>query len=262
MNDIYKTVLEKIKDGKVDMKPRWHFVLKTVLSITAIVLVTLLTVYIFSFVFFFLQQSGVLFAAAFGFRGISFFVMSSPWLLIGAALLFVLLLSVFLTRFSFSYRRPLVYSFIGIVALALLGSFFIEHTTMHARLGSFAEREGVPVLAPLYRGAIEELPEGVHAGVITAINESGFILQTEEGRELQVVITPDTRLPHGLRFEVDDRVFVFTEDQGDTVDAFGVRPIKGPRRDRMMRFHSEEQFVPPMHESHTLPPDQMPEWGE
>lgn len=259
MKNIHDTILKKIHDGDVDMKPRWYFVLRSVLAITGVVLTALLTVYLFSFIFFFLDQSGVLFAPAFGFRGISFFVMSSPWILIGVSVVFVLLLFVFTTHYTFSYRRPLAYSFIAIVALALLGSYLIDRTTMHARLGSYMEREGVPVLGPLYRGAVHELPPGVHAGVIVEVTDIGFVLQTEEGSKVDVHVTEDTRSPRDMQFEVNNHVFVFGDEMAGAIEAFGVRPVEGPRRERLKRLHPEEQFIRPMYDEQNVPPEQLPQ---
>ena len=229
MNNLKNNILNKIKAGEIDMKPKWHFVLQAGLLLSGVVIVALLAVYLMSFVIFFLRQSGIGFAPRFGFRGISFFVMSSPWLLIGISTAFLALLHFLVKRYSFSYQRPLLYSMIGVVVFVLLGSWFIQQTPMHQRISSFMERNEVPVFAPLYRGAKYERPEGLVVGVITEVTDTGFSLESDRDGEVSVIITDDTRMKPGtvpMRGEV---VMVFGDRGGNTITAFGVRPQGGNR---------------------------------
>ena len=103
-------ILKKIKSGEVEMKPHWHFVLKSLLLLLGVIVISLLVVYILSFILFFLRQSGIGFVPLYGFRGVIIFVMNSPWLLIASVGALVVVLQLLVKKYSFSFRQPLLYS--------------------------------------------------------------------------------------------------------------------------------------------------------
>lgn len=229
MKNFKDNIINKIKTGEIDMKPRWHFVLKSLLLVSGLLTVALLVIYLLSFIFFALRQSGIAFAPLYGFKGVSLFVMSSPWLLIALAGVFVVLLYVLVTKYSFSYQKPLLYSMIGVILLVLVGSFVLQETGMHQRLQQYSERHNVPVFTPLYKGLKGERPDNVLQGTITELTSEGFILQVESGDRVIVVTTEETRQrPTDVRF-VGESVFVFGDREGETISAFGIRPIELPK---------------------------------
>ncbi len=224
MNNLQTNILQKIKAGEIDMKPKWHHILKAGLLLSGVVLVTILATYLLSFVFYFLHQSGIVFAPGFGFRGLSFFVISSPWLLIGTCVSFLILLYFLVKQYSFSYQRPLLYSMLGVVVFSLLGSWLIQQTTMHRRLGEYMDRHEVPVFSPLYRGALNDRPEGVVVGAITELTETGFLLESDGSTIIEVVVTEQTRMRPGTQPTIGETIMVFGDKEGDLIKAFGLRP--------------------------------------
>jgi hypothetical protein len=146
MNNLQKDILNKIKTGEIHMKPKWHFVLKGALWLTATIAVALMAVYLLSFVFFLMRESGLLFAPLFGWAGVVLFVVSSPWILIGVVGVFLGVLYLLVSHYSFSYQKPLVYSMIGSVLLVIALSSFIQATSFHGRAGDFVARPRVPGL--------------------------------------------------------------------------------------------------------------------
>lgn len=227
MKNLQNNILKKIKSGELDMKPRWHFALKGLLLVLGVVLVTLIGIYLLSFVMFTLRQSGVGFIPLYGFRGLSQFVMSSPWLLIALAGAFVVLLQILVSKYSFSYRRPLLYSMIGVVLLVLISSYAIEQTVMHQRLQQFSEQHNVPVFTPMYRGIQENRPDNIIFGTITDVTETGFVIDSDRGETLTIVVTNDTKQRPGTSYEPEGTISVFGERVGDTVTAIGIRPAPG-----------------------------------
>lgn len=216
--------MEKIKAGEIDMKPRWRFLLHTTLLLFGVIMATLLAIYFLSFVFFALRQSSIMFAPSFGFRGISFLVMSSPWLLIGTSAIFLALLYFLVLQYSFSYQRPLIYSMIAVTLVALSGSWLIQQTPMHERMGSFIERNNVPVLRPLYHDILENHPEGMLIGNISELTENGFLLLSDQNEEVEIIITNITRMKPDIQLQDGEKVMVFGERDGNKLEAFGIRP--------------------------------------
>ena len=123
-------MLDAIQSGDVKMEPKWHFVLKTTLLIIGGVLALLLVLYLASFVFFVLRQTGLWYAPTFGIAGWYSFFRSLPWILIIFLIVFMVILGVLVKRYSFVYERPAMYLFIGIVAFVALGGFLISATPL------------------------------------------------------------------------------------------------------------------------------------
>jgi hypothetical protein len=119
---------------------------------------------------------------------------------------------------------------IGVILLTLFGSFVLQETGMHQRLQQYSERHNVPVFTPLYRGLRDVNQDNVIQGTIIELNDEGFILQTETGDQVTVIVTSATKQrPSTTRF-VGEKVFVFGEREGDIIPAFGIRPVEGGKR--------------------------------
>lgn len=224
MSDFKKDILKKIKDGEIDMKPRWHFVLRSLLLILGIVTFVLLGIYILSFVFFFMQQSGVGFMPLYGFHGIIMFVVNSPWLLIVFAGSALVILQLLVHKYSFSYRQPMVYTVIGVIVLVLLGSYAIEKTLLHQRLQGFVEQNKIPVFGSLYRGIDDHRPKNIVIGTIEEINEGDLTIESEKDGMVQVFILDETSRHPGVLFEIGNNILVFGKREGSVIEAIGIRP--------------------------------------
>lgn len=252
MNDKKTTLRDKVLDaihsGRVKMRPRWHFVLKTILAISGTAIVLLALLYLASFILFILRQTGVWFVPAFGFRGVVTFLFSLPWLLILISVIFVVILEILVRRYAFAFRRPLLYSVLGIVLFVILGSFVVARTSFHRGVFRYAQSHQLPVAGPLYREFGMHRMRQVHPGTIRELTDQGFILENPSGETLVIVISPQTRLPFGFDFGEGDAVVVFGERDNDTVRAAGIRKIDEHVMDRVPRKPGMyRQFRPPMY---------------
>jgi hypothetical protein len=237
MPNLEDTIIGKIKAGELDMKPRWHFVLRAAFYAVATALVALTTIYLVSFIVFLLRQTGAWFALEFGIRGLGLFVLASPWLLIVLTALFLVLLYLLVKHYAFSYQRPLVYSMLGVVAVALVGGALIERTPMHERMQAISERHQVPGFMPLYQQVVERRPEAVTVGRVRAQTETGCQIVTRDGEVLTVVTTSRTRQKPTDACSANNTVVVLGSRQGDTITAVGLRVPpenwRGPRPPRV-----------------------------
>ena len=91
-------------------------------------------------------------------------------------------------HYSFSYRRPLLYTLIGVIALALLGAFAIERVAMHNVVGTLAEKHQVPLMAAMYEQTRNERPDGVTVGRVIIMQPQGFVLTNEYDEEITIVV--------------------------------------------------------------------------
>ena len=223
MNDFKKDILQKIKTGEVDMRPRWHFMLRSSLWILGTVIVGLVALYFISFVLFALRASGVGFIPLYGLRGLLEFVTSSPWVLILASGTFLVLLEVLVSRYAFTYKRPLLYSMIGFVAVALIGSFFIDRFLLHERLSEYTQQRNVPVLTELYKKAGADRPDTVLVGTVEMVTETGLVVVSDQGQRLEIIITEHTKQRSDTEYGVGSEVLVFGENRDGKIEAVGVR---------------------------------------
>jgi len=220
-------ILDAVKAGQVKMRPRWHFILQSILTVLGLVIGILAVMYLVSFAVFVLRQTGVLFVPSFGYRGYFVFLRSMPWLLILLAIFFVAILEILTRRYSFAYRRPLLYTIIGIVAFTFIGGALVGLTSFHGRLSHYAEQQEVPVASELYELFRGEQVVNVHRGTVTALFPQGFAMQNARSENLMVLVTPDTSFPTGNVFRVGDLVVVFGNRVGSIIHALGVRVING-----------------------------------
>lgn len=243
---IKNAVLRQIKSGKAAMRPKWHFVLKTILVSTGILIASFALLYLVSFIYFYLRQSGILFVPSFGPHGFGVFLLSLPWLLILVSIVFFITLEVLVKRYAFTYRKPLLYSLVGIIVFVAIGSFVLAHTHLHQGLFRHAEEGRLPIVGGLYRGYGMQKMEGVHAGMVSKITTDGFIMTNRRGDELKVVITAETKFPQNMDLQEEDKVVVLGERDGDTIVAVGVRTIADemhgfPRRESGGWLHAPKQ---------------------
>jgi len=218
-------IVETIKSGGVKMRPKWHFALKTILALTGAIILLLTLIYIASFAIFMLRQTGVLFAPTFGFRGGYVFLRSLPWLLISLLAVFIVILEILVRRYSFAYRRPLLYSVAGIAFLVIAGGYAVAITSFHGRMFRSAERGELPWAGGFYREYGHQRFRNIHKGAVEEVFENKLTIRSRRDETLSVVMTPETYFPSGPDFAVGDWVVVFGDRDDHTVRASGIRKI-------------------------------------
>lgn len=220
-------VFSKIERGEARMRTQRYFVFKGALMAVGAMLIVLTLLYLMSFILFVLRRTGAWFAPSFGLRGIGVFLVSLPWFLIVAAAVFIVLTEVFIQRYAFVYRKPILYSFIGIVVLVAGGGFLVSRTALHSGMLKYVEEHEVPLMAPLYRGyGMWHLPR-IHAGIVTAVNGEGFCLTNLSGETFTVLADEAARFPFAGQFLEGDDVVILGEWEGEVVRARSVQRIGG-----------------------------------
>jgi len=221
--------MEAIRKGRVHMRPRWHFLLLSALAIVGILILSFTLLYVSSLAVFLLRDSGAWFAPSLGARGWWVFVRSLPWILILLIVLFVVVLETLVRRYAFIYRKPLLTSVLGILALVFLGGFAIALTPLPRQMEDSARRgELPPPLNMMYGDPVRMPPPGdSYHGEIAAMMPGGFVIIDQDGDgTTTVLLTPRTRLPYGADFSVGERVIVIGDAVASgTVQAFGVQEI-------------------------------------
>ncbi|MBI5955140.1 MAG: hypothetical protein HY865_26080 [Chloroflexi bacterium] len=222
-NPATEKILEAINTGQIKKRPRWHFVLQAILTLSAVGMVLIVLLFLASFLFFVLLRTGVLLPPSdLGHIGLLLFVVALPQhlaLLFLLLIIFIIALQILVRRYSFSYRRPLFYSLLSIVLVTLIGGYAIARTPLHRFLIQDAARGPLPVIGEFYHEfkGLEFL--NIQAGTITEITENGFKLASMDEGTLTVIVTGDTRLWDDLGYAVGNKVVVVGERNNGTIKA-------------------------------------------
>lgn len=243
MKNLKEQVLERITKGEFSMRSKTHFFLRGALYILLACLVLVFTVYLFSLSIFILHARGAFLMGGFGMRGLYECIMALPLTLLVCALLAVGIAEILARHFSFSYRRPLLYSLgalLGVVSI-LSGLVYITHT--HERMRTFAETRHIPAIERLYKNVTEPPLRRGYPGIMKSTTTHGFILETFSGETLEVHLSPDTRMKDGALPAPNTEIFVGGERTGETINAFGVRTLdqKHPLHKKRMEKRDEKR---------------------
>ncbi|MEK7187905.1 MAG: hypothetical protein AAB691_03630 [Patescibacteria group bacterium] len=225
--NVQEVVLEQIKEHKVSMHSKSYFMLHAVLFGVGVTLIFLALIYLGSFIIFGLIQSGVWFVPTFGLRGWFIFFRSLPWILILLVFIFALVLEIMVRRYSFAYRRPLLYSMLGIVGLVILGGFCMSRFNVHRELWQYGRANRLPLVHGFYRQFGAPRFRDVHRGIVRMGEPSGFILENDEGETSTVMITPQTRFFRfrDYDFVASDTVIIYGDRDGRIIRAYGIKNI-------------------------------------
>ena len=210
------------------MRPRWQFVLRSVLIGLGGVFLALVAMYVLSFIFFVLYQTGAADALLLGPRGVRVFFVSLPWVLVVVGVLLLVSLEVVVKYTTYSYRQPMLYSVLGVLLLVLLGSAAIRATDFHETLLSEAKANKLPLAGGLYRAFAAQNPDGVYTGTVSALSTTSMTIQAQSGEQYTIVLTESTKMPK-RKLTLGSAVVVLAVPQGSSLEAVGVR-IVTPKR--------------------------------
>ncbi len=232
MNDdkntsLHQSVMDAIHKGHVRMRPRWHFVLLSVLGVSGVLILLLAALYASSLGVFFLRDSGVWFTPSFGPRGWFDLLHSIPWILVLLTVVFIVVLELLVRRYAFVYKKPLLTSALLILLFVVLGGVGIGVTPFHRTLMISARQGDLPPPIDFLYGDAMRMPPPpeVYRGVIVDMApERIMIVDPDRAGTTTVVFSPRTRLPYGADFSVGETVVIIGDvDASGTLEAFGIR---------------------------------------
>lgn len=219
LTTIKEKVTSAITSGKASMRPKWHFILRGVLLSLGLILVAIALLYVASLIVFALKQTGLIMTPGMGGRGFGVFLFSAPWLLVGTALIFVIVLEVLARKFAFAYKQPLLLSVVIIFLIATLGTVAISQTHMHEFLHKQARGGNLPAFGPLYRTLDSGIPGNVIPGIVLNITDTHLTLERPDGIEGNIIIDEETHFMHDVKPEVGDAIVVLirTEENNTSI---------------------------------------------
>lgn len=198
-SNIKKMVLDRIINGDIKKVPKFVFSIKALLFFLAIIIVSAFVIFLTSFVIYALQVSDLLFLPKFGLKGIEVLFRNLPWLLILLVLFFILILEILVTRYSFAYRRPLLYSSLGIIFLVVIISFFVRQTLIHEKIYGDIQCKESSIVKSFYDIYTKPTPDQFHPGTVLEVYSDSFILENRDKTTITVVIGQNTQIRPELK---------------------------------------------------------------
>lgn len=189
-SNIKNIVLDKIKHGDVKKIPKFIFSLKGVLLLLAIIIIFAFLLFLISFILFALQVSELWYLPAFGFQGIELLLSNFPWLLVSMVIFFIIILEILVSRYSFAYRRPLLYSALLVIIIVVAISFIVRETAVHEKIYI---QSGGPIKSFYDRYAKPNAAE-FHPGTALEVNDKGLTLELSDKSTIFVNITKETKI--------------------------------------------------------------------
>lgn len=223
---LHDQIMVLVKNGHFKMRPKWHFILKTLLFIIGIAAVFLALLYLASLFLFIARETGLWVIPAFGWRGITIFLISLPWILIISVLVFIVILELLVRHYPFAYRMPLIYSGLGILFLVAVSGLFVVSTPFHNKMADCPPEGGPPPCAiGLYRDLEPDRHQNLHDGTIIQISGRNYIIANRRQEQLLVIVGPETRFPFGSDFGEGDKIIIIGQRQGLQIIAIGISPF-------------------------------------
>ncbi|MBT9175576.1 MAG: hypothetical protein DDT22_01256 [candidate division WS2 bacterium] len=219
-------ILEAIKSKQVSMKPRWHFIAKSLLVASGLIFAFLALIFLISFTLFNLRFSGAWYLPLFGFRGWRILLTSLPWMVIGLSILLIVITEILAKNYAPVYRKPILLSVVVIIVIALISSFALYATPMHQRLFIYSRDQRLPLTGPLYRHYGMMRTSEFTPGTITLFINNDFRILTPLQESFLVKTSADTVFPRGRELLIGDTVVVIGKKEDGTIFALGIRKIR------------------------------------
>lgn len=236
--NIKEVILRKINTKELEMRPKFYFTLKILVTTFLAVFVLLISVFILNFILFSIRINNQDMLLDFGPRGWNAFSHFFPWGLLVLDIILVFILERFVRHFRFGYKVPVLYLLGGIIIITTVVGFAVDRGTgLNEHLLHRADEHRLPSpLKGMYGHARTQFSpgSGVCLCTIETISGNGSILgvkDTKSTTTLQVVIPEAILNAKPMNFQIGDTIFVAGEVKDGVMQAFGVKiPPFGSRK--------------------------------
>ena len=232
--EIKEKVFAKIRSGEAWMRPRLYFVLRIALLAALAVIAFVLAIFVLSFAFFSIHESGEQFLLGFGQRGLLAFVALFPWWSFLLTALLILLIDHLLRYFKFGYRVSILEIFLVALVVVMVGGVAINFTPLHSSLLDSADHDQLPIIGEMYEQIHDPHQEqGVYRGSISSIQGNTFVITHNDNDKDSDDGTWNIVAPAGFdmnTLQVGEPVYVAGKLILGTVNAYGIHELTKERK--------------------------------
>lgn len=225
--DVSQKVIEKIRTSQVKMKSRLVFVLERLSIKSVFGLLLIIATLIISLMIFLIQQQSSSQLLGLGSKATSSFLSDLPWSWFFIAIIFILLATVILRKFTLAYRQTLKQSFISLAIIVILISSLLSLTGFHQGLAAKASELDISLLKSVYRRALtcDFDQEHLLIGKVISLDKEKRTVEviTVGHQPMTIQLFSDTKII--ARPEVGEIIGAIGYKEGNIFYAQGVREI-------------------------------------
>jgi len=118
---IMDSIMDRIRDDKVKMKPRWYFVLGSIAMIVGFICAVIISIFFVSLISFSLRSHGPMGAVRY-----QELIDSFPWWALAIAVFGILIGSLILKKYDFSYKKNFIGIIIFVIFAIIISGFLID----------------------------------------------------------------------------------------------------------------------------------------
>lgn len=150
MNNLKIKILETVHKNNIKMIPKWKFALYSSLGVIGALFIFLVLVFIVSLMFFVLSRYGFLDMPFFGFMQTLHALGAIPFALFFCTLVLLVLIEVIAKMYTFTFRRPLAVTLLGITFVVTLSSYVISQTSVHEYVRDYVKSHNLDLFSRAY----------------------------------------------------------------------------------------------------------------
>ena len=228
--ELKNNVFEKIRVGEVSMRPKIYFIARVVGILVLALLTSAAAIFVLSFAFFSIHESGEEFLLGFGQRGLDAFVSLFPWWSFLFTLALIMLLDYLLRYFRFGYKVSMLRIFLIVLSVVVIAGIALNFTPLHSLLLDSADHDHLPFIGELYEEIHDShQAQGVYRGTIISIQNDGFtITHNDKDKDSDdgtwVILAPVGFATSSLT--VGENMYVAGRLIQGVVHAYGAHPLK------------------------------------
>jgi hypothetical protein len=129
-------------------------------------------------------------------------------------------------KFPLIYKKPLIYSFFGVVLFVIVGSVLLDASFMHRHFFEMAQRKELPVGGEMYNNFGSIVMDGKYEGTLLEKAEKEIKMETWGGEFLVIEINEKTKMKRrGEELKVDDEIVVLGRKENERIIAIGIHKI-------------------------------------
>jgi hypothetical protein len=233
MKSIKETILEKIKNEKLEQRPKLYFTLKIVLLAVLSLAILAITIFIFNFIFFSIRLNSQDELLGFGPRGVLAFLWFFPWSWFILDLIFIAFLQSLLRKFQFGYRVPVVYLLGGLILVTLLVAYVFDRGShLNERILIRAEGHHLPPpFEMVYHGARRPVSprNGICRCTVVDIFQNQMVVADNRFGTttlFNVILPENNPRATSTSLQKGDTVFIAGELKDGVIQAFGVKKVQ------------------------------------
>lgn len=147
IHNLKEELLETIKDGSLKQRPKWYFAFLSFLSILGICTLFTLLLYVVSFIV-------LVFGEEVDFRGEAHFfdmIHALPIILVLLVIILLCGLFVLIHHYRFSYKKPVLYSILGIFFVTTIVTIGLTTFDDEMRFARIGEDSDIPLIKTMHQ---------------------------------------------------------------------------------------------------------------